>query len=371
MAVNRLRAAVVEHEWTEKLARSNALIAALGHVAARVGSAPDIEGVMQTLGEELRNLDLTCLVALCTPPGSPELAIRYTSLPQRIVRQFERATGYKMGEYRTSTQKLSAHIDLTRNPRPVILTDSAGAAAEILGGFPRSKIIKILQSAGVSGDVQTGHFPLMIDQKAQGILWLWGENLHEEDLPAMSIFANQVAIAIENARLLGEVQRLASIDELTGLYNRRHFLSMAQVEFSRGLRYKRALSAMLLDIDHFKKFNDTYGHALGDRVLEIVAKLCKQSLRNTDILGRYGGEEFVILLPETSLEVAKVVAERLRKSVSGAVIPIEGGALNVTVSIGVAENNCLTPTLETLIARADQAMYIAKYKGRDQVATSI
>lgn len=371
MAINRLRATVVEHQWTEKLARSNALIAALGHVAARIGSAPDIEGVMRTLGEELRTLNLTCLVALYTPSDNPEISIRYTSLPQRIVRLFERASGYKMGEFRISPEKLSAHTDLIRRPRPAILSDSLGAAAEILGGFPRSKIAGILRSAGVSEKVHIGHFPLMIEQKVQGLLWLWGESLHEDDLPAMSIFANQVAIAIENARLFGEVQRLASIDELTGLYNRRHFLDIAQVEFSRGLRYGRSLSAMLLDIDHFKDFNDTYGHAIGDKVLQVVARHCKQSLRNTDILGRYGGEEFAILLPETKLEVARAVAERLRKSISDALIPTEKGKLTVTISIGVAENSKLTPTLETLIARADQAMYVAKHKGRNRVATSI
>jgi len=327
--------------------------------------------VLQTLGQELSNLKLTCLVALYTPPGNPELEVRYTSLPQRVIKLFERASGFKMGEFSTSAEKLSAHIDLTRNPRPAILADSIGAAAELLGGFPRSKIAGILRSAGVPEDVQIRHFPLLIEQKAQGLLWLWGESLHEDDMPAMSIFANQVAIAIENARLFGEVQRLASIDGLTGLHNRRHFFGIAQVEFSRGLRYGRSLSAMLLDIDHFKNFNDTYGHAIGDKVLQVVARQCKQSLRNTDILGRYGGEEFVILLPETNLQVAKAVAERLRKSVSATLIPTEKGDLSVTVSIGVAENNELTPSLETLIARADQAMYIAKHKGRNQVATSI
>jgi two-component system cell cycle response regulator len=128
---------------------------------------------------------------------------------------------------------------------------------------------------------------------------------------------------------------------------------------------------MLLDIDRFKNFNDTYGHAIGDKVLQVVARQCKKSLRNTDILARYGGEEFVILLPETNLQVAKAVAERLRREIAQEIIPTEKGDLNVTVSIGVAENNELSPTLETLIARADQAMYIAKHKGRNRVATSI
>jgi len=245
---------------------------------------------------------------------------------------------------------LSAHIDLTQQPRPTILADPIGAGAELLGGLPKQVIARVLEKVNFTQDRSVGHFPLLYEEKVQGLLWLWGENLREEDLPAMSIFANQVAVAIENARLFGEVQRLASIDELTGIHNRRHFLGIAHVEFDRGLRYGRALSAMLLDIDHFKDFNDTYGHALGDKVLQVVAKLCKESLRNTDVT---------------------TVAERLRKSVSKASIPTEKGDLGVTISIGVAVNNELTPTLETLIARADQAMYVAKHKGRNRVATSV
>ena len=371
MAINRLRAAVIEHQWTEKLAHSNALIAALGQVAARIGSAPDIEGVLQTLGDELRKLDLHCLVGLYIPSDKPELTIRYTSLPQRVVHLFERVSGFKMGEFRVSAEKLSYHIDLAKNPRPSILTDSIGAAAEMLGGFPRSEIIRILRSTGMYKGVPIAHFPLMIERKVQGVLWLWGGSLDEDDLPPMSIFANQVAIAIENARLFGEVQRLAALDGLTGLNNRRHFSDIAHIEFSRARRYGHPLSAMMLDIDHFKAFNDNFGHAIGDQVLQEVANCCKQSLRQTDILGRYGGEEFVVLLSETDRHVALTVAERLRKKVSQMAILTEKGDLSVTISIGVAENNEYTPDLETLIARADQAMYIAKHKGRNQVAMSI
>ncbi len=371
MAINRLRAAFIERQWTEKLARSNALIAALGQVAARLGSAPDIEGVLKTLGDELRKLDLYCLVGLYTPPDTPELAIRYTSLPQRVVRLFERASGFKMGEFHISAEKLSSHIDLTKNPRPTILADSIGAIAEMLGGFSRSKIISILRSTGIHKDVPIAHFPLMIERKVQGVLWLWGGSLDEDDLPAMSIFANQVSIAIENARLFGAVQRLAAMDGLTGLNNRRYFSDIARIEFSRARRYEHSLSAMLLDIDYFKDFNDNFGHAIGDQVLQVVANCCKQSLRQTDILGRYGGEEFVALLPETDRHIAQSVAERLREKVSQLIVSTEKGDLSVTVSIGVAENNEYTPDLDTLIARADQAMYIAKHKGRNLVAISV
>jgi len=217
--------------------------------------------------------------------------------------------------------------------------------------------------------------PLLIGKDAIGVMAIQDftkQDVYDaHDLEIMTAIASQAAIAIENARLFDKVKRLASTDELTGLNNRRHFLELAHAEFNRGLRYGGSLSTLLLDIDNFKDFNDTYGHAIGDKVLQVVAKLCMGSLRITDILGRYGGEEFAILLPETHLEVSKTVAERLRKSVAETLIPTERGDLSVTVSIGIAEKNELTPTLETLIARADQAMYVAKHKGRNQVATSV
>ncbi len=217
--------------------------------------------------------------------------------------------------------------------------------------------------------------PLLIGNEAIGVMTIQdfkNQNAYDEhDLEMMTAIASQAAVAIQNAHLFDKVNRLASLDELTGLYNRRHFLELAQVEFNRVERYRRPLSIIVLDIDKFKDFNDNYGHAIGDRILQIVTKLCLQTLRNTDIMGRYGGEEFVILLPETNMEVAGTVAERLRKSVAETIIPTETSNLRATVSIGIAEKNELTPTLETLIARADQAMYIAKHQGRNQVASSV
>jgi len=217
--------------------------------------------------------------------------------------------------------------------------------------------------------------PLITGEETIGVLAIQDfKNQHvygEHDLEMMTAIASQAAIALENARLFNKVKRLAALDELTGINNRRHFLELAHFEFKCGLRYERPLSIMMLDIDKFKDFNDTYGHAIGDTVLQVVSKICTQSLRNTDILARYGGEEFVILLPETHMEIVGTLAERLRKSVAETMIPTEGGDLSVTVSIGIAEKSELTPTLEMLIARADQAMYVAKHKGRNQVASSI
>jgi diguanylate cyclase (GGDEF)-like protein len=180
-------------------------------------------------------------------------------------------------------------------------------------------------------------------------------------------FASQVAIAIETARLFDEVQRLAVTDALTGLYNRRGYTELGRREIERSRRYKRPLAAIMLDIDHFKQINDHYKHATGDEVLRELALRCRERLREIDILGRYGGEEFVLLLPETDLKGALHVAESLRERVFRVPFRTQAGALKVTISLGVAVYTSGEMDLEKLLDRADDAMYVAKQNGRNQV----
>jgi diguanylate cyclase (GGDEF)-like protein/PAS domain S-box-containing protein len=181
-------------------------------------------------------------------------------------------------------------------------------------------------------------------------------------------FADQAAVAIENARLYAEVERLATLDELTGVSNRRKLFEMGRREFDRALRYQTQFSVILLDLDRFKKINDTFGHPVGDRVLAAMASLISRSVREVDLFGRYGGEEFVILLPDTSCDKAQEVAERLRLLVSELSFKTERGILKVTVSLGVATLASSIPSLAVLIDHADQAMYTAKQAGRNRVA---
>jgi diguanylate cyclase (GGDEF)-like protein len=133
---------------------------------------------------------------------------------------------------------------------------------------------------------------------------------------------------------------------------------------------KRPFCCMMLDLDHFKRINDEYGHLIGDQVLQEFAKRCERSVREVDLVGRYGGEEIMILLPETDRETSMQVAERLRTTIVATPIQVFGKEISVTVSIGVATQDENTTDLETLIARADQALYIAKHKGRNRVAMS-
>jgi diguanylate cyclase (GGDEF)-like protein len=127
---------------------------------------------------------------------------------------------------------------------------------------------------------------------------------------------------------------------------------------------------MMVDVDYFKQVNDNYGHPIGDQVLQELAQRCKCSVREVDLIGRYGGEEILIFLPETDLQTAMQVAERLRKNIAKTPMETVGQDLQMTVSIGVSGKDENTLQLEMLIARADQAMYVAKHKGRNCVATS-
>jgi diguanylate cyclase (GGDEF)-like protein len=186
----------------------------------------------------------------------------------------------------------------------------------------------------------------------------------------MSTFAQQVASALNRTHLFQEVQSLALTDPLTGLQNRRSLFDLGRIELARSQRMGRPFCCLMLDLDHFKKFNDQYGHLIGDLVLQEFAQRSKSAVREIDLIGRYGGEELVVLLPETDSDTAMQVAERLRRSVEQPSIKISDRELHITVSIGASRKDENTPTLETLIARADQAMYIAKYRGRNQVAMS-
>jgi len=191
------------------------------------------------------------------------------------------------------------------------------------------------------------------------------------EIESITFAANLASIAIENQYTQNELKRQAYFDDLTGLANRRHFIEQAQNEITRSCRYKETLSIIMMDIDNFKKVNDTYGHKIGDRVLEALASVSLTTLRSIDIIGRIGGEEFAILLPNTDIERAEEVAERLRANLAEYQLTINANSIvKFTVSLGVTSYNSNEDiSLDSLLHQADQALYQAKNEGRNRIVT--
>jgi diguanylate cyclase (GGDEF)-like protein len=169
-------------------------------------------------------------------------------------------------------------------------------------------------------------------------------------------------------RLRESLERQASRDPLTELYNRRYVFGMIENEIRRFERYGERFSLILIDADHFKCINDTHGHTAGDSALQHIARRSVESVRDADIVGRFGGEEFIVLLPHTAATDAAIVAERIRNSVHECLFTWQKRDVPITLSLGVAEVSSTTSTFEDLVKTADQALYLAKRAGRDQVA---
>ncbi len=211
--------------------------------------------------------------------------------------------------------------------------------------------------------------PLIYEREIQGVLVFLSEKINafnSHQIELLKVLANQAALSFENARLHEELERKAITDGLTGLFNHRHFQERLSDEIRRYSRSLEPLSLLLIDIDYFKKVNDTYGHPAGDRILQGVAKILKNTLRETDLPARYGGEEFAAILPGTDSAGAKNMAERLRRTIMATPFTVNGRTLNVTVSIGITTIAGAADKKESLIERADQALYRAKKAGRNQ-----
>ena len=211
-------------------------------------------------------------------------------------------------------------------------------------------------------------FPLMYKERVLGVMLLGTFGHYQaEELPLIEYLANQIAITLDNALTHEKVERLSIADGLTGLYNRRFLSERLEEEYSKAVRYQTPLSVLIMDVDFFKRVNDTFGHQVGDNALVAVAKVLQKSVRESDLVGRYGGEEFVVLLPHTDFEKALTVAEKIRQSVSET--PVEGmGERRLTISIGAAGFPDVKVTnIEELVHKADEALYRAKEGGRNQV----
>ncbi|QID18284.1 diguanylate cyclase [Nitrogeniibacter mangrovi] len=212
-------------------------------------------------------------------------------------------------------------------------------------------VTKPIRSRVLAARLRAGHRVIRLQQEV------------ERDREEIRRFAAELAVT--NRRL----QEVALTDQLTGFRNRRYAIDRIAQEWSASMRSRRPLSCMVIDIDNFKQINDTYGHDVGDAVLRQAASAIKLGLRSQDVVARTGGDEFLVLCPDTDLRAAMHCAERLREAVHGARVSVSRLNLRVTISVGVAERDASMPDADAMIKRADQGAYVAKAQGRDQVAT--
>jgi two-component system cell cycle response regulator len=218
-------------------------------------------------------------------------------------------------------------------------------------------------------------FPVVTNERLVGLLVVAGRSvarLTPETETLMARVANQAHIVVENSRLVERLRNLSIRDGLTDLYNHRHIMETLANEFARIGRYESFASVLMIDIDHFKRVNDSHGHQVGDSVLHGVARLLVGALRSVDVVGRYGGEEFMAVLPQTRYEEAVRTAQRIRRMIHDHTFTVGGKPLAITVSVGVATYpGAGIASASDLINACDQALYRAKANGRDAVAGAL
>lgn len=206
--------------------------------------------------------------------------------------------------------------------------------------------------------------------KGEKIGYLAIRGCAEKDRDTVTILGNQFALALRRIHLYHEVEKNAITDGLTQVHTRRYLLERFQEELRRCVSKGIKISLMMIDVDHFKSFNDHYGHLTGDHVLREIGRIIRENIREIDIAGRYGGEEFCVVLPDTNSEGALLAAERLRLSVEQSVIKAYDASLKITTSIGIATFPSDGQTADELFDKADAALYRAKNEGRNRICSA-
>lgn len=209
------------------------------------------------------------------------------------------------------------------------------------------------------------NFPLVINNEIAG--YLVASDIAEDDKYRFQILAQQFLIMVKRAFLYKNIQELAIMDGLTQVFSRRHLLERFEEELKRSRKFKHNLSFLMVDIDKFKNFNDKYGHLVGDAILREASNTVKDNVRQIDFVGRYGGEELSIVLPETDKEQAILAAERIRQAIETRNIKVYDEELKVTVSVGISTFPDDADDSNLLIEAADKALYLAKKEGRNRV----
>ena len=276
---------------------------------------------------------------------------------------------FKAGNHslQNALDSIIALYDITKEICKSLDVDKVfGHFKEELNKFISVKDCKLLKGeSGLPDYAGYTLFPLKIQDELIGNLAV--EGLRDEDKERFYILSQQFLLGIKRAILYEGVQALSIIDTLTNVFNRRYYLERFKEELERSLKFNYVFSCLMVDIDYFKSFNDRYGHIVGDAILRELSKTIQENIRQIDLLGRYGGEEFSIILSETDKDAARFAAERIRKAIEEKSIKVYDEELKVTVSIGVSTYPQDGKGIDRLIDKADLALYKAKQAGRNKV----
>jgi diguanylate cyclase (GGDEF)-like protein len=280
----------------------------------------------------------------------------------------------------TRTLGADSAVMLTRLDRDRLVVAAAHGAAAAVGTQLNSVPFEVLDLAGPQ--VRTGPpfddllgaarwWAIQVAERGEpfGILLVGASReggMTEAQAQIAAAIAGQGMTAYENARLFSQVREMATVDGLTGLYSRNHFFAEADRQLRIAGRRRQPIAAIMVDIDYFKRINDTYGHPVGDEVIRVVAERLGDAVRDSGVLGRYGGEEFAVVTPQTAASATEL-AEQLHRVVSADPVPTTAGPLPVTISVGLASIDDGEQDLRQLLTRADGALYQAKQTGRDRV----
>jgi diguanylate cyclase (GGDEF)-like protein/PAS domain S-box-containing protein len=352
----------------EQFEHANALITSLSFVATSMLTTNDIEGIIQTMITGLENLNIHSAIFFLNPEGD-SLSFDYSSHMDELRTQVKRIYPLRDEKITLSIPNSSVFHQAIEEQKLLFIQNPSILLREVIPPNIAVFANRIQAALKISENTKLMILPLIVAQKTIGLLCLFGENLEQIDMKAGEIFNSQISIALDNARLMAEVKRLAVTDELTVINNRRGLFEMGNRALATAIRQKQPLTCLMIDLDNFKEINDKYGHAIGDIALQEVTRKISQNIRSVDIFGRYGGEEFVVLLIQSDLQASVTVAERIREAVAINQIKAENEILSATISIGVAESNSDIESLAALIKQSDLALYVAKHNGRNQVAT--
>jgi two-component system cell cycle response regulator len=278
------------------------------------------------------------------------------------IHQFLAIAGYNP----STAPSAEAALDfLKKNSLDVIITDimmTGMDGLELTDIIKKKYDIDVIIMTGFSGDYS---YEEAINKGASD--FVFKPVRFEELLLRLKRVLKERQLSKDRIHMVNKLKKLAITDDLSGLYNSRHFYNQLEIEVNRSKRYSHPLSLLLLDIDHFKDYNDTYGHLEGDQVLGMLGKVIQSCLRSLDTAYRYGGEEFTIILPETIGDEAAIVAGRIKSAVKNKKLsPRPGEEVSITISIGVTEY-APDEDLTKFIHRADKAMYTSKQQGRDRI----